>query len=135
MITCKEDTSRICSCDNCNRITPFILEYKFIDVNEDGKETPFSRIHLCEDCSNAIVNLFHSVMENGKSFKYVKDEIKEFEEEIQMKDKTINLCETCNFCFADCANGEEGIDFNFGTGLGLDNVYECKNYNNESEEI
>lgn len=51
------------------------------------------------------------------------------------KDKKLNLCSTCKFCFADCANGEEGIDFNFGTGLGFDNVYECKNYKNKSEAI
>jgi len=56
-------------------------------------------------------------------------------EEMKMKDKKINLCETCEFCFADCNNGEEGVDFNFGTGLGFDNVYECNNYKNESEEI
>lgn len=45
-----------------------------------------------------------------------------------MEDKTINLCDTCEFCFADCANGEEGIDFDFGTGLGFDNVYKCRTY-------
>lgn len=43
-------------------------------------------------------------------------------------DKTINLCDTCQKCFADCDNGEEGKDFFFGVGLGNDNVYKCRAY-------
>lgn len=80
MITCEQDTSRRYSCDNCNRIVPVVLKYKFIDVTETGREDTFANLTLCEDCSNAITNLFHNVMENGTSFKYVKDEIKELEE-------------------------------------------------------
>ena len=80
MITCKEDTSRTCSCNNCKRIVDIILEYKFIDVKENGKKRTFIILDLCEDCSNALSNLFHNVMEDGKPFKYVKDEIKESEE-------------------------------------------------------
>jgi hypothetical protein len=52
-----------------------------------------------------------------------------------MKDKTINLCETCKFQIPTCKAIEEGIDFKFGNGLGNDNVYECKIYESESEEI
>lgn len=48
-----------------------------------------------------------------------------------MEDTKINLCDTCLFCFADCANGEEGFDFDFGDGLGNDNVYKCKTYENK----
>lgn len=47
------------------------------------------------------------------------------------EDKTINLCKTCIYCFADCDNGEEDIDFFFGNGLGNDNVYKCKKYQHE----
>ena len=43
-------------------------------------------------------------------------------------DKKSNLCDTCQKCFADCDNGEEGKDFFFGTGLGNDNVYRCRAY-------
>ena len=80
MITCEHVTSRVCSCDNCNRIMPVILKFKFIDVTETGRETTFVKLGLCEDCSNALSTLFHKVMENGTAFKYVKDEFKELEE-------------------------------------------------------
>jgi hypothetical protein len=39
-----------------------------------------------------------------------------------------HLCDTCTYSFADCDNGEEGKDFFFGSGIGNDNVYECKKY-------
>jgi len=80
MITCEHDTSKRYCCNNCNRIVPVILKYKFVDVTETGKESVFATLTLCEDCSNAISTLHCSVMEEGKSFKYVKDEFKELEE-------------------------------------------------------
>ena len=52
-----------------------------------------------------------------------------------MKDKTINLCDTCKFEIPSCKATEEGSDFKFGNGLGNDNVYECKIYELESEHI
>lgn len=55
--------------------------------------------------------------------------------EIKMEDKTINLCDTCKFEIPTCKASEEGVDFKFGHGLGDDNVYECKIYKFESEEI
>ena len=65
------------SCDNCNREMPFILKYSF--CNSQGKE--YIQLHLCEDCANAVANLFYTSMEEGKSFKYDKDEITELKEE------------------------------------------------------
>jgi len=65
------------SCDNCNRETALNIEFSFCDSK--GKE--FNKIILCEDCSNAITNLFHAVMEDGDFFKYDMDEITECEEE------------------------------------------------------
>lgn len=63
-------------CDSCNRAMPFIIEYKIkADKSNDCETT-----NLCEDCSNALTNLFHSVMEEGKPHKYENDEIKEMEE-------------------------------------------------------
>ena len=135
MITCKQDTSRRYSCDNCNRTVPVILQYKFIDVDETDREYGFATLTLCEDCSNALSKLHSNVMENGTAFKYVEDEIKEFEEEVQIKDKAINLCDTCKFEIPSCKATEEGVDFKFGHGIGNDNVYECKIYELESEEI
>jgi len=63
------------SCDNCNRVTSFVLEYRFHD--KKGKE--FNKLTLCEDCANAVSNLLHLSMEDGKSFMYDYDEIKEVE--------------------------------------------------------
>ncbi|MBW9158898.1 hypothetical protein [Clostridium tagluense] len=105
MITCEHIANRVCSCDNCNRIMPFILKYKFIDVNETAKETTFVNLGLCEDCSNAVSNLFHKVMEEGKPFKYEKDEIVEIldENSVIRKPKAIEdleieeLCSHCSF--------------------------------------
>ena len=56
-------------------------------------------------------------------------------EEKEMKDKTINLCDTCKFEIPSCKASEEGVDFKFGHGLGNDNVYECNIYKSESEAI
>ncbi len=53
----------------------------------------------------------------------------------EIKDKTINLCDTCKFEIPSCKATEEGIDFKFGNGLGNDNVYECKIYELKSEGI
>lgn len=47
-------------------------------------------------------------------------------------DKSVNLCDTCDKCFADCDNGVEGTDFFFGTGIGNDNVYKCKAYSQKT---
>ncbi|MCB2309015.1 hypothetical protein LGL08_20135 [Clostridium estertheticum] len=80
IITCEQILNSDCSCDNCNRITSFIIKYKFTALTEDVKGFTFVNLNLCEDCSNAVSNLFHNVMEYGKPFKYVKDEIKELEE-------------------------------------------------------
>jgi len=55
--------------------------------------------------------------------------------EIAVKDKTINLCDTCKFEIPSCKATEEGTDFKFGNGLGNDNVYECKIYKLKSEGI
>jgi len=55
--------------------------------------------------------------------------------EIAVKDKTINLCDTCKFEIPSCKATEEGTDFKFGNGLGNDNVYECKIYKLKSEAI
>ena len=51
------------------------------------------------------------------------------------KDKKLNLCDTCKFEIPSCKATEEGVDFKFGYGIGNDNVYECKIYELESEEI
>lgn len=67
---------RRCSCDNCNREMPMVMEFSF--CNAKGKE--YTKLILCEDCSNAVSNLLHKVMEDGTSFKYDMDEIKELEE-------------------------------------------------------
>jgi len=53
---------------------PIILKYEFFD---SGKQKPYSELHLCEDCSNALANLHYRCMEEGKSFKYDLDEITE----------------------------------------------------------
>ena len=62
------------SCDNCNREMPFILEYSF--CNSKGVE--YNKITLCEDCANAVANLFYRAIEHGKSFKYDKDQIEKY---------------------------------------------------------
>lgn len=80
MITCEHDTSRLYSCDNCDRITPIILKYKFIDIGKHDKKYTFATLCLCEDCSNAISTLHSNVMEEGKPFKYEEDDFKELEE-------------------------------------------------------
>jgi len=49
-----------------------------------------------------------------------------------MEDKTLNLCETCEKCFADCDSEKEGEDFSFGTGVGFDNIYKCNSYKEET---
>lgn len=63
------------SCDNCNRVMPLVIEFSFLDI----REKEFNKLTLCEDCSNAVSNLFYNVMEEGKSYKYEFDEIKEME--------------------------------------------------------
>jgi len=63
-------------CDSCNRAMPWIIEYRIKADNSHDCET----IGLCEDCSNAFVKLFHRVMEDGKPYKYEKDEFKKLEE-------------------------------------------------------
>lgn len=65
------------SCDNCNREMPFVIKLSFCESN--GKE--YNRLHLCEDCANAVSNLLHATMKAGKNFKYDYDEIKEIKEE------------------------------------------------------
>lgn len=65
-------SEKVCSCDNCNRIMPLVLEYSF----SDDKDKEYNKLTLCEDCGNAMSNMFYKVMENGESFKYELDEIK-----------------------------------------------------------
>jgi len=69
---------RTCSCDNCNRVVPFVLVYSFCD----SKGKKYDTRAFCEDCANALGNLFHNCMEEGKPFMYDMDEIKEIEEEL-----------------------------------------------------
>jgi hypothetical protein len=57
------------SCDNCNRETPFVLQYSF--KNSKGKE--FNKLTLCEDCSCALAHLHFKCMEHGESYQYDKD--------------------------------------------------------------
>lgn len=48
-----------------------------------------------------------------------------------MEDRTINLCDTCQFSYPTCdATGEiaDGGSIEFGNGLGFDNVFKCKCY-------
>lgn len=80
MIKIKSIPSRIKkhSCDNCNREMTPVLEFDF--CNSKGKS--YNKLTLCEDCANAVSDLFHKTMEDGKSFKYDKDEIEEIKEEI-----------------------------------------------------
>jgi len=66
------------SCDNCNRRVPFILKYGFFDK---GKKEPYTTLHLCEDCSNAMANLHYRCREEGKAHKYDIDEITQIEKE------------------------------------------------------
>ena len=63
-------------CDSCNRKMLPIIEYMIKADNSNDCET----IGLCEDCANAMSNLFYKTMEEGKSFIYSKDEIKEINE-------------------------------------------------------
>lgn len=55
---------------------PMVIQYSFCDSK--GKEC--NKLTLCEDCSNAVSDLLHKVMEEGKPFIYDIDEIKELEE-------------------------------------------------------
>ena len=75
MIT-SNTVKRKCSCDNCNREMPCI-KYRFSE-----RKRVYVELVLCEDCSNAVVNLFHGTMESGKNFKYDLDEITEIKEEL-----------------------------------------------------
>lgn len=63
-------------CNNCNRQTPLMLKYTFLN---DGRE--WNKMYLCEDCSCAMANLHFNCMEDGKPFKYDMDEITELEAE------------------------------------------------------
>ena len=74
------------------------------------------------------------------NYKTLKDEEficnkKNAKNPVLQADKKINLCDTCKFEIPSCKATEEGVDFKFGHGLGNDNVYECKIYESESEEI
>lgn len=77
------------SCDNCNREVPFVLEYNF--RNSEGNE--FNKLTLCEDCANALSNLFYKVMEEGESYKYEEDEFKKIPKTIEELGE--ELCEYC----------------------------------------
>lgn len=59
------------SCDNCNKELPVILEYSF--YNNKSKE--YNKLILCEDCGNAMSNMFYKVIKNEESFKYENDNI------------------------------------------------------------
>ena len=113
MITCEHITSRVCSCDNCNRIMPIILKYKFIDVNETEIETTFVELGLCEDCSNAFSTLFHKVMENGTAFKYIKDEFKEVMpismSKVPKLIEELDTEELCSYCSLTIVMGPESL--------------------------
>jgi len=66
------------SCDNCNREMLLLLQYEFLDVKSSNKmpsDKPYITLCLCEDCSNALGNLYHKVMENLEPHKYHLDEI------------------------------------------------------------
>lgn len=63
-------------CDSCNREMPVIIGFKI----KADKGNDCEVIELCEDCANAMANLFYKTMEEGKSFIYSKDEIKEINE-------------------------------------------------------
>ena len=88
MITCEQIIDKKCSCDNCNRITKLSLKYKFIDVRKKGREDVFVTLVLCEDCANAVANLFYAVMEESKKHKYIKDEIHDMEGNLNGKQRT-----------------------------------------------
>ncbi|EHN14106.1 hypothetical protein [Clostridium sporogenes] len=77
------------SCDNCNRETSFVLEYTF----EDKKGKEYNKITLCEDCANALSNLFYKVMEESESYKYEEDEFKKIPKTIEELGE-----ELCRYC-------------------------------------
>jgi hypothetical protein len=49
---------------------------------------------------------------------------------MKTKTKKGNLCETCEYNFADC----QAMGIKFGTGKGNDNVIECKTYKTKQYE-
>lgn len=76
MITCEHAKDGKHSCDNCNREMPLILKYEFSDKRKN-RLVPFGELHLCEDCSCALSNLYFKVMKNGVAHQYDMDEITE----------------------------------------------------------
>jgi len=50
-----------------------------------------------------------------------------------MEDKTINLCDTCLFCFGTCEANFDEVGTDFGNGIGFENVYQCKTYINKED--
>lgn len=70
MIGIKQILGKRCECVNCHREMPLTLRYNINDLEVD----------LCEDCSNALVNLHYPCMRDGKSYMYHNDEIVTIEE-------------------------------------------------------
>jgi len=88
-----------------------------------------------DNCKNPMESFGEICVCCNQCGRFDKKEIKIKSGEIQTKDKTLNLCDTCKFEIPSCKATEEGVDFKFGHGLGNDNVYECKIYESESKEI
>ncbi|HBJ2612324.1 TPA: hypothetical protein LA742_000741 [Clostridium botulinum] len=86
------ETTQKYSCNNCNREVPFVLEYSFYN----SKNKQYNKITLCEDCANAVSNLFYKVMEEGESYKYEEDEFKKIPKTIEELGEDL-----CNYCFLD----------------------------------
>lgn len=95
---------RRCSCDNCNREMPMVIEYSF--CNDKGKE--YTKLILCEDCSNAVSNLFHNVMEEGTPYKYDMDEIKEMRKGPKPIEE-LEIEELCSHCSLTIVLGPESL--------------------------
>lgn len=81
-VNVKYEQNKTSSCDNCNREMQVIINYEFIDIkpNNDYHKffkicKPYVELHLCEDCSCALSNLHHNVMENFEPHQYYLDEI------------------------------------------------------------
>lgn len=60
------------SCDNCNKEIQLVLMFSFLDKNSSK---PYATFVLCENCSNAVVNLFRGAMKEGGILVYENDKI------------------------------------------------------------
>lgn len=58
-------------CDNCNRDI-FCTMSEFYD---NGKDKPYVRIALCDDCLDALANMLKLSVAHELDFKYDQDEI------------------------------------------------------------